>query len=660
MGNSENKKLNIYSFGDNKNFCNSNNYEQNQNTKDSVNESTKHYNFENKEFYNRIPKFSGEKNWKNNFNLLLDEIRTKLQKNPEYNCILIFLDDNNYHKKMVEINECLDKNSKVYRPIVILAFNEKNKNKIDISSYQNKYEIVFYNEDDYTKIDKEIESVYNYYFNIGDDGFINFFQLLKDFTSKNKKSKCKPNIFTYKATFNILVMGKTGCGKSTLINLLLGKQRAREGIGYSITKFYSQYVHEKYPITFTDTVGFEDNKSFQKMGNFLINCKDFFNEGKSKFHLVLYLINAGSERTFMETELNLIDYIRNNLNLPIFFVCTHSRTEEDSQEFKEEVKISLIQYLESKVKSEKSELNKIREEEIKSANQNKEKQTNSTNENETEENLAIKSTVEETGSTNKNLEEKSEKTKNIKEELMTKVKKIEEEKTKLINDIYCCHLVNEKDGKYKRFGIDEILLGIKTPFLDEIKEIIKIGEDFTAKTNKKGISTITQTENIVKKPALNILRSLENSRTFPEYLKNLSENICKNYKNKIYNIIEENKPDIDSKIKELIEVFKNHLAFELNCKLSDLNVDESNVAKVEQKNTFQNIPSSIPFLNIKIKKKEKKEELDSLFKKIKEKIDNKMKVDIENIDCNMNEVIGSYKNAIDSLEKIIGEVNENL
>jgi len=37
-----------------------------------------------------------------------------------------------------------------------------------------------------------------------------------------------------------------------------------------------------------------------------------------------------------------------------------------------------------------------------------------------------------------------------------------------------------------------------------------------------------------------------------------------------------------------------------------------------------------------------------------------MKVDIENIDRNMNEVIRSYENARDSLEKIIGDVNENL
>jgi len=646
MGNSENKKLNIYLFGDNKNFCNSNNYEQNQDTKDSVNESTKHYNFENKEFYNLIKKFSGKENW-NNFNLLLDEIKTKLQKNPEYNCILIFLDDNNYHEKIYEINECLDKNSKVYRPIVILAFNEKNKNTIDISSHQNKYEIVFYNEDDYTKIDKEIESVYNYYFNIGDDGFINFFQLLKDFTSKNKKSKCKPNIFKYKATFNILVMGKAGCGKSTLINLLLGKQRAREGIGYSITKFYSQYVHEKYPITFTDTVGFEDNKSFKKMKKFLINCKDFFNEGKSKFHLVLYLINAGSERTFMETELNLIDYIRNNLNLPIFFVCTHSRTEEDSQEFKEEVKISLIQYLESKVKLEKSELNKIREEEIKSANQNKEKQTNSTNENETEENIAIKSTVKETGSTNKNLEEKSEKTKNIKEELMTKVKKIEEEKTKLINEIYCCHLVNEKDGKYKRFGIDKILLGIKNHFLHEIEEIKKIGKDFTQETYKNESinidgSTDQKAENKERK-TFNIMRSLENSNSFSEYLKNLSVNICKNYKNKISKIKSENESNLDSKISKLNETLKNHLAFELNYEPSSFHTNESD----EKGYNFWPLKTLTNLFSSNEKIQTEKENINKL-------IDN----DIKKINSDMIGVIESYEIAINSFEEIIKDINK--
>ena len=78
------------------------------------------------------------------------------------------------------------------------------------------------------------------------------------------------------------------------------------------------------------------------MKNFLSIYEEFFNEGKSKFHLVLYLINAGNERTFTGTELDLIDDIRNKYNLPIFFVITHSRTDEASQEFKESVKISLI------------------------------------------------------------------------------------------------------------------------------------------------------------------------------------------------------------------------------------------------------------------------------------------------------------------------------
>ena len=660
MGISENKneKLNLYLFGDSedfKSFLNEENnnpihIEQNETKKSTEKEISKQYNFKNTNNYHWIDNFSGNEIGEETFNSLIEDIKNNIQDKQEYNCILIFLDNNNSLNKFDINYNCLANIKKVYKPIVILALNNKIKNEKIISNKIKYFKIAFYTKGNYTEIFKQIEEVYNYYFNIGDDGFIQILNELNIFTQKTKKNENEEIIPKYNATINILVIGKAGCGKSTLINLLLDEKRAREGVGYSTTKFYSHYVHKKYPITFTDTMGLNYSKSLDKMNNFINNTKIFFNKGKNKFHLVLYLINAGNERTFMKKELDLINDIRNKLDLPIIFVCTHSKTEEDSQEFKEEVKISLSQYLESKAKQEKSELNEILEEEKKLANQNKEKKTNSNNENETEENLKINSTVNETGKTNKNSEGKSKQTKTIKEELMTKVNKIEEEKSKLINGIYCCHLVDEKDGKYKKFGIEKILRGIKNLFTNEINEIQKIGDDFTSKTNKEGIPNNPITENKVKKSTFNILRSLENSKSFKEYLKKLSVNICENYKNKIYEIIEENKPDIDTKIKELKEVLKNHLAFELNWKPSDFNVDENNVE------TEQYFWSKYIFQNSK-----KTDELNSSFKKIEEKIENKMKNDINDIDTtyNMNEVIKSYKNAIDSFEKIIEDINKN-
>ena len=81
------------------------------------------------------------------------------------------------------------------------------------------------------------------------------------------------------------------------------------------------------------------------MEKFLHSCNEFFNEGKGKYHLIFYLMNAGNERTLTKKELDLIYYIRNDLNLPIFYICTHSKTEEASQEFKEAVGVDKGWYL---------------------------------------------------------------------------------------------------------------------------------------------------------------------------------------------------------------------------------------------------------------------------------------------------------------------------
>ena len=51
---------------------------------------------------------------------------------------------------------------------------------------------------------------------------------------------------------NILIVGQTGAGKSTLQNLLQGEKIAREGEGESISFRISFYTDKRYNITKID------------------------------------------------------------------------------------------------------------------------------------------------------------------------------------------------------------------------------------------------------------------------------------------------------------------------------------------------------------------------------------------------------------------------
>ncbi|MCQ2614546.1 50S ribosome-binding GTPase [Helicobacter pylori] len=80
-------------------------------------------------------------------------------------------------------------------------------------------------------------------------GELNTDKLLKHF--KNLKG-------IKESKMNILLMGYTGSGKSSLINALFGEEIAKTGVGKPITQHIEKYIDEQKGLILWDTKGIED------------------------------------------------------------------------------------------------------------------------------------------------------------------------------------------------------------------------------------------------------------------------------------------------------------------------------------------------------------------------------------------------------------------
>ena len=58
-------------------------------------------------------------------------------------------------------------------------------------------------------------------------------------------------------TVNIMTVGKTGVGKSTLINSVFREKLAETGVGSPVTRHLRRYNKETIPISIYDTKGLE-------------------------------------------------------------------------------------------------------------------------------------------------------------------------------------------------------------------------------------------------------------------------------------------------------------------------------------------------------------------------------------------------------------------
>ena len=141
-------------------------------------------------------------------------------------------------------------------------------------------------------------------------------------------------------TLNIIVAGKTGVGKSTLINSIFREKLAETGMGKPVTEHMRKLTKKGVPLSIYDTRGFELGKEVQtevkkEIVDTISQCLATQDINKA-IHCIWYCINTASNRVEPEEIEWLKELSKANqiTQVPIIIVLTQAFSKKKANELR--------------------------------------------------------------------------------------------------------------------------------------------------------------------------------------------------------------------------------------------------------------------------------------------------------------------------------------
>jgi len=131
---------------------------------------------------------------------------------------------------------------------------------------------------------------------------------------------------------NIINIGKTGVGKSTIINAVFGRELAKTGIGTPVTEHCDSYAIPDSPITIYDSKGLETNNSGTVLKEIydVIERQNRRSNMKEYIHICWYCVLDDGNR-LDGNEIRIINDIRRMI--PVIIVLTQSARGPNTRTF---------------------------------------------------------------------------------------------------------------------------------------------------------------------------------------------------------------------------------------------------------------------------------------------------------------------------------------